>query len=452
MSEFYPEAVYEQNNMSDQETNSTTYITPTSDVTISGSIDFETNKYFNQVQEIIKDFDNYKNKNNEDAPIRVKKITFDELDYFIANYNNNIFDTIQDKELHVYRSVVFDADGKVISFSPSKCMNSHIDTFLSEQTNDKFVMQHLVEGTMINLFSDNRKSGEDSWVISTKGTIGCKLNYFRNECNRKTFSEMFDDALKYMNLSYDMFDKNIVYSFVLHHPENRIVTQFSVPTITLVEAYSINDRMVRVVSLPTAGWVDMVNFDIPSQLDDCSKNMYGDTFNTPPNISGYVIKNTETNERIKFRNPSFEYVKHLRGNQSKLEYTYLQLRKNGRMHEYLTWFPEHSTEMNGFKEKVHIFTRELYSNYVDCYIKKMKPLKEYAFEFRNHMFDIHQKYKTEFQPMRRSIQYNDVIQHVNDLHESKLMFALNYKKRPPSPPSENIETTEFEMPCDLSVD
>ena len=54
MSEFYPEAVYEQNNMSDQETNSTTYITPTSDVTISGSIDFETNKYFNQVQEIIK--------------------------------------------------------------------------------------------------------------------------------------------------------------------------------------------------------------------------------------------------------------------------------------------------------------------------------------------------------------------------------------------------------------
>lgn len=446
MSEFYPE----QDRMSVQQIDTTNYITPFSDITITGSVDFEGNKYFNQVQEIIKDFENYKNKNKDDLPIRVKKITFDGLDYFIVNYNKKIFDTNKDKDLHIYRSVVFDTDGKIISFSPSKSMNSHMDSFFEGHSHDNFVMQYLIEGTMINMFSDNRKEG-DNWVISTKSTIGCNLNYFRNECNSKTFKEMFEEALKFSNLSYDKFDKNIVYSFVLHHPENRIVNQFSVPSLTLVEAYSIQDQIVSVVDVPNIGWNDMLNFQLPSHVDDYTKSMYDDSFNTPPNISGYVIKSTETNERIKFRNPSFEYVKHLRGNQSKLEYTYLQLRKNGRMQEYLSWFPEHSIEMNGFKEKVHNFTRELYNNYVDCYIKKTKPLKEYAFEFRNHMFDIHQKYKTEFQPMRRSIQYNDVIQHVNNLHESKLMFALNYKKRPKTQPPVN-DTTEFVIPCDLSVD
>ena len=42
-------------------------------------------------------------------------------------------------------------------------------------------------------------------------------------------------------------------------------------------------------------------------------------------ILGVIIKNKETNERCKLRNPEYCYVKSLMGNQSKIQYNFLIL-------------------------------------------------------------------------------------------------------------------------------
>ena len=47
------------------------------------------------------------------------------------------------------------------------------------------------------------------------------------------------------------------------------------------------------------------------------------SMNTPYNILGVVLKNSLTGDRAKIRNPVYEQVRKLRGNQPKLQYQYL---------------------------------------------------------------------------------------------------------------------------------
>jgi hypothetical protein len=80
--------------------------------------------------------------------------------------------------------------------------------------------------------------------------------------------------------------------------------------------------------------------------------------NTPYNILGVIIRNTETGDRTKIRNPTYEEVRHLKGNQSKLQYQYLCLRQNGKMPEFLKYYPELKPEMSKFRDNVHLFRQK----------------------------------------------------------------------------------------------
>ena len=73
-------------------------------------------------------------------------------------------------------------------------------------------------------------------------------------------------------------------------------------------------------------------------------------------------------------------------------------------------------------------------------MKKMKPLKEWPFEFRIHMFNIHQKYLTELKEQNKYVTMPVVIQYFNDLHPSQQMFVLNYNLR-----KKNIETVAVQV-------
>ena len=62
-----------------------------------------------------------------------------------------------------------------------------------------------------------------------------------------------------------------------------------------------------------------------------------DTSQTDYNIMGYVIHMYQPNNkiRIKWRNPSYENIKKLKGNNPKLQYQYLYLRQMNAIQEYL---------------------------------------------------------------------------------------------------------------------
>jgi hypothetical protein len=155
------------------------------------------------------------------------------------------------------------------------------------------------------------------------------------------------------------------------------------------------------------------------------------SMNTPYSIMGVVLYNAETGERSKLRNPVYEEVKMLRGNQPKKQYLYISLRQQGKVAEYITFFPENKQDFSFYRDQIHLFTETLFENYVACYIKKTKPLIEYPEQYRTHMFAIHQSYIQSLQLEGKKFYVNKkfVVQYVNKLHPSLLMHSLNYHLR-----------------------
>ena len=151
--------------------------------------------------------------------------------------------------------------------------------------------------------------------------------------------------------------------------------------------------------------------------------------NTSYDIMGVVIYNNLTGERMKIRNPVYEQVRCLRGNQPKLQYQYLSLRKEGKVADFLKFYPENKKEFTAFRDQIHLFTSTLFANYIACYVKKEKPLKEFADQYRTHMFNIHKIYMDDLREKKLFITNTTVITYVNNLHPSLLMYCLNFQMR-----------------------
>jgi hypothetical protein len=147
-----------------------------------------------------------------------------------------------DKDILVYdliqtyglcRSVILNSQNMVVSFAPPKSIQS--DRFIKKY-NDNFngiVAEEFVEGTMINVFWDPSIGLTGGWEIATRNTPGATSSFFKGTSN-KTFRDMFLEAAQQHNLVLHMLNPAYFYSFVLQHPDNRIVVPFKSPKLYLV--------------------------------------------------------------------------------------------------------------------------------------------------------------------------------------------------------------------------
>jgi hypothetical protein len=241
---------------------------------------------------------------------------------------------------------------------------------------------------------------------------------------------MFLDACIQCQFNLEMLDRNCCYSFVLQHPENRIVIPVKHPQLYLVAVYKIDDEN-RIFEQH----IDKKCFSGLKYPETYEFTNYSDLIekfaspNTPYDIMGIVVKNIVTGERTKFRNPIYEEVRQLRGNQSKLQYQYLTLRQSGKIPDFLKYYPETKNEMSKFRDQVHMFTNNLYKNYISCYIRKEKPLNTYPHQYKIHMYKLHEHFINFLRPNRLYITNTEVIKYVNNLHPQLLMYCLNYNMR-----------------------
>ena len=414
-----------------------------------------------------------------------KKITYKNSTYVIVQYKKTDLKT--NKNIRPFRSLIYNPSGSLVAYGPGKSVpydefiNKHFgeDTLssfenIAHTNNYTYTIEEFVEGTMINMFWEPVL---EAWEIATKGIMSATGTFFKKQGKMTTsFREMFWDACSYCSLTEDMLDKSLCYSFVFVHPENRIVNTFSTPMVWLIDAYAINNTehtINRVANLNELQ--DQFNettveisikyhnelFATPAQLKDKVEKV-----NHGPQSMGIVIRCVETGERTKLRNPVFEHARQLRGNNPKLEFQYLELRKKRRVQEYLRYFPNDADELEAYEEKIHEFTQNLYDNYVSCFITKLKfgpktTLTNYPFEYRTHMYNLHQFYKNDLKGVnlhdvdesgdkltKMCITKHMVIQYVNSLPSNVLMFAMNYHHRKNS----EERTAKENKKTDTSID
>jgi hypothetical protein len=333
------------------------------------------------------------------------------------------------------RSIIVNSNNNVVGFAPPKSISS--EEFIKAYSENEIVAEEFVEGTMINVFWDDSIGLTGGWEIATRNTVGATSSFYKGP-RAKTFRDMFLEAAKENNLVLDSLTKRFCYSFVLQHPANRIVVPFKKPQLYLVGTYEIinEENSVYVNVLDYREYMDYFNvtnsvkFPQEYKFEKYSElvEKYG-SMNTSYDIVGVVLYNNVTGERAKIRNPVYEQVRNLRGNQPKLQYQYLSLRKEGKVKDFLQFYPENKKEFSGFRDQVHLFTDTLFANYVSCYIKKQRPLKEFSDQYRTHMFNIHQKFLNELRDKKLFVNNTVVQRYVNELHPSLLMYCLNFQMR-----------------------
>jgi len=361
--------------------------------------------------------------------------------YKIINYDKSLLSSDLISTYGLYRSVIVNNKNKVVCYAPPKSFSSDffIKKYSFNDNSNSIIAEEFVEGTMINVFWN------ETWEISTRNTVSANSSFYQTT-PKKTFRIMFLEACKEINLSFENLNKKYCYSFVLQHPENRIVVPFKKPVLYLVAAYLIVNENNGINALVYPIMLNNINNEIihhfgldnssvrfPKKYTDCDSyteliEKYA-SMNTSYDILGVVLHNSITGERTKIRNPVYEQVRQLRGNQPKLQYQYLHLRNQGKIADFLKYFPENKHQFSEFRDQVHLFTNTLFSNYISCYIKKEKPLIEYPEQYRIHMFNLHRKYLNELKEKKQFITNTAVKQYVNELHPSLLMYTLNYQFR-----------------------
>jgi hypothetical protein len=379
-----------------------------------------------------------------------KKSNFYNNDYMLIQYNKEKIENVDYGSKGLFRSTIFNLDKKqMVCFSPPKSLT--FEQFCNNKPN-KVIVEEFVEGTMINLFFDKK------WQIATKGSLGANTQFYQDEENI-TFSEMFNEICMEINFDFENLPKDYCYSFIIQHTKNRIIKSIEKNCLYFITCYEIKNEEDKItvrdlidsetieniiLKMKETSYIKFPKvYDTFSDINVDNFERYKELYaskNTKYDIMGVVFKNSEDGSRAKLRNPVYQDILKLKGNHCKIQYIYLELRKLRSIDKYLRYYPNDSAIFSCFRNMVHEFTKNLYDNYVDCYIKKKMPLKDYPHEYKIHMFNLHKVYLNELIQENKYVTIHVVIQYFNDLHPSQQMYVLNYNLR-----KKNIDTFKAEI-------
>lgn len=241
-------------------------------------------------------------------------------------------------------------------------------------------------------------------------------------------------------LEFSALQKDCSYSFVMQHPNNHIVRRVTEPSLYLIAVYKIDNEALVIEEQCRNKHLAKINKSsnqctfvrLPLQFTDVGLHQLQDIYtslNAPYDFPGLVCRERSTGVRFKFRNPNYERIKNLHGSEPKLQFQYLSLRQQGKVKEYLKQYPVHSVMFQKCKDQLHAYTKQLFVNYIGCYVKKERPLAEYPAEFRTHMFRLHEKYLKELRENREHVTLGKTIAYMNGLPPSHQIYALNYGVR-----------------------
>jgi hypothetical protein len=354
----------------------------------------ELQTYINNHGNYISDFKKLGFKINSYKNLRIVSYPYDKKpDY---NSEDDMY------KLYLKGAVIDINTNRVICLPPIKSL----DDFPEEDNLEDAVYQSLVDGTMINLFYHGEK-----WLISTRSEIGG----YNKWTNKKPFRQMFDECCE---LECDSLDKNMSYSFVMKHIENRNISPVTRNELILVEIYKFTEDGVKRLRHDEYPELNCTIQDSFTDREEFMKSFQGPVI--PYYIKGYTVKCG--NLRYKWINPYFEEVKGLKINMNNHLLNYIELRRNGNLKKYLRYFPEHNHLFNNYKDKIHGLTNDLFTIYKNVFVHKSMDKNEIPYHLNPLVYDIHGRYLQTKTPTN----WESVKDYIHTVPSKKLVFAMNY--------------------------
>jgi hypothetical protein len=320
-------------------------------------------------------------------------------------------ETVLGEDGHWLRSVVWNKEKHLpVCVAPRKA-NTGPPPVSTELTVEEFY-----DGVMVNLFCCD---GDTKTHITTRSQYDASGSFY----SKKSFKEMFEEA-KSINIGSIQTNEEVpaVYqSYVLQHPENRIVANVVKPTVYLVESGCVlKDGTVEITT--NFGVLKPITFDTDKAAYDL---LQAEAFKRGWRWQGLVFRDTSGN-RWRLRSSTYTYLRSLRGNDSKVVDRFLRLRSTKSITEYLKHYSEERQIFWDFETKLRTRTREIYDGYVSVHKSHEKTLADLPQPDKTVVFKLHAHYLAHLREQKKPLRIQDVIDLVNalPLWEQALLLSV----------------------------
>jgi len=322
---------------------------------------------------------------------------------YMISYNKSERDTVHKRSncpeltddekalVHQYRGVIVEKDtNRPLCYTFDK-MSRHVpdewdlkDCRVTEST----------DGSQIKVFYYD-KAGY--WVVSTTRRIDASRCYF---FSNKSFMEMFSEAAQ--NLNWDRLNKSCCYSFVMAHPDNRVVARHDKPSLTHVLTRDMTTlKLVEDdVGIPKSS---PVGFDTKADMWRAVKRL-------PHWKEGFVVYHKPSSTYVKVINKKYQEVKNLRGSSSSLLFHFFDLRRRNKVGLFLKYYSEFQDTFRYFEDCYNNLCLLAYNEYVLFRVRRVLQRSDVLRFLNPVLYRIHGIHLSK----RIRIRLADVREHLNN--------------------------------------
>jgi hypothetical protein len=329
---------------------------------------------------------------------------YTELGLYLLKYNKSKA-RLNDIDVEQCRGLIMDRETHEIVMAPPIKSRK----FTEEQIeHGPITYEDFIDGTNINAFYY-----KGSWNISTRSSIGAEVS-FNTE---KTFKELFYEAIDF---KLEDLNQDYCYSFVLMHPESRIVCTTEIPIVYLVEVKQIHADRIEYIDTQT-----FENMNVPERFEFANINDAVNITKATPGIESQGIMIKIGNYRDKVRRNEYHYAREIKGNTTNLLERYLTLNKLNAVSEYLKYYPENNQKFINYSVTMTTIVNTLYKSYIDCFVNKKIKHSELPFIYKPLVYTLHKNYFETREPTT----LENVYRFMNSLDIQKLLFIIDNKDK-----------------------
>jgi len=291
-----------------------------------------------------------------------------------------------------FRSVVWNkTTNRPVSVAPIKAMDDIPPTDVTVRVSD------FVDGTMIQAWVEDGAAATPGAQLATRTSLNARGTFY----SKRTFAEMFDDALKNSGGSQKFLESVMqpgqFASFVLQHKEHKTVAPIAYNRVFCVCTGSVSEDGMVTFNTSPDGWPERLRSYAPecyAESDTLSqpRKMLTDHQSQGYTWQGLVFQDLASSRRWRLRNPSYTVVRSLRGAEADPVARFIRLRAASQTKQYLSYFREESNEMWGYEQLLRQRTSDLYTAYNEMNKLKQKSMKDLPYSLRPHVYALHGQY------------------------------------------------------------
>ena len=317
-----------------------------------------------------------------------------------------------------FRSVVWNkTTNRPVSVAPVKAVDDMPPADVTVRVSD------FVDGTMIQAWVEDGAAAAGASVgagagaapgaapqLATRTSLNARGTFY----SKRTFAEMFDDALKNSGGSQKFLESVLqpgqfaasgsssrlgamFSSFVLQHKEHKTVAPIAYNRVFCICTGSVSEDGTVTFNTSPDGWPERLRSYAPecyAESDTLSqpRKMLTDHQSQGYTWQGLVFQDLASSRRWRLRNPSYTVVRSLRGAEADPVARFIRLRAASQTKQYLSYFREESNEMWGYEQLLRQRTSDLYTAYNEMNKLKQKSMKDLPYSLRPHVYALHGQY------------------------------------------------------------